>query len=57
VVGVLTFSRIAKIFGLVVGRIAFLLIGLILTKRNKSFTNAQALTPFLILGTIVLFYL
>ncbi|MEL7637417.1 MAG: hypothetical protein AAGU03_06645 [Anaerolineaceae bacterium] len=33
------------------------LIGLVLTKRYKSFSNAQALTPFLILGTIVLFYL
>ena len=33
------------------------LIGLILTKRYKSFSNAQALTPFLILGSIILFYL
>ena len=33
------------------------LISLVLTKRYKSFSNAQALTPFLILGTIILFYL
>lgn len=33
------------------------LISLILTKRYKSFSNAQALTPFLILGSIILFYL
>ena len=33
------------------------LITLILTKRYKSFSNAQALTPFLILGCIILFYL
>jgi len=33
------------------------LITLILTKRYKSFSNAQALTPFLILGSIILFYL
>jgi prepilin signal peptidase PulO-like enzyme (type II secretory pathway) len=33
------------------------LIGLIITKRYQSFSNAQALTPFLILGTIILFYL
>lgn len=33
------------------------LISLILTRRYKSFTNAQALTPFLILGSIILFYL
>ena len=33
------------------------LISLVLTKRYKSFSNAQALTPFLILGSIILFYL
>lgn len=33
------------------------LISLVLTKRYKSFSNAQALTPFLILGCIILFYL
>jgi hypothetical protein len=33
------------------------LIGLIITKRYQSFSNAQALTPFLIFGTIILFYL
>jgi len=33
------------------------LISLVLTKRYESFSNAQALTPFLILGTIILFYL
>lgn len=33
------------------------LISLIVTKRYNSFSNAQALTPFLILGAIVLFYL
>jgi len=33
------------------------LITLVITKRYKSFTNAQALTPFLILGSIILFYL
>jgi len=33
------------------------LISLVLTKRYKSFSNAQALTPFLILGTVILFYL
>jgi hypothetical protein len=33
------------------------LISLVLTKRYKSFSNAQALTPFLILGTLILFYL
>ena len=33
------------------------LISLILTRRYKSFSNAQALTPFLILGCIILFYL
>jgi len=33
------------------------LISLILTRRYKSFSNAQALTPFLILGSIILFYL
>jgi len=33
------------------------LITLVITKRYKSFSNAQALTPFLILGCIILFYL
>ena len=33
------------------------LISLVLTKRYESFSNAQALTPFLILGMIILFYL
>lgn len=33
------------------------LISLIITRRYKSFSNAQALTPFLILGSIILFYL
>ena len=33
------------------------LITLVITKRYKSFSNAQALTPFLILGSIILFYL
>ena len=33
------------------------LISLIITRRYKSFSNAQALTPFLILGCIILFYL
>jgi hypothetical protein len=33
------------------------LISLILTRRYKSFSNAQALTPFLILGSIIIFYL
>lgn len=34
-----------------------LLLGLILTKRYRAFTNAQPFVPFLILGTIVMFYL
>ncbi len=47
IIGILVFSAYSLLW----------LIGLILTKRYKSFSNAQALTPFLILGTIVLFYL
>lgn len=34
-----------------------LLLGLFLTKRYRAFTNAQPFVPFLILGTIIMFYL
>ena len=34
-----------------------LLLGLILTKRYRAFTNAQPFVPFLILGAIIMFYL
>ncbi|MEL7625501.1 MAG: A24 family peptidase [Anaerolineaceae bacterium] len=49
--------------GLILGLLLFSaysflwMISLIFTKRYQSFNNAQALTPFLILGTIILFYL
>jgi uncharacterized protein (DUF983 family) len=45
--GILTFSAYSILW----------LISLVLTKRYKSFSNAQALTPFLIMGSIILFYL
>lgn len=46
-VGILAFAAYAVIWLMV----------LVVLKRYKAFTNAQALTPFLILGTILIFYL